>query len=156
MTPGPAPFPDEGSSPAAPGGVEVAPGVRVPEGAIDFRAVRGSGPGGQNVNKVSTKVELRLRVVALALEPWALQRLRTLAGRRLNDEGELVIASDEHRSQSRNRSECLDRLRLLLIEAMNRPKRRVKTRPTRSSKLRRLDEKKSRGSIKKGRSERHD
>lgn len=133
-------------------GVELAPGVVVPEAALDFAAVRSSGPGGQNVNKVSTKVELRVRVADLPLAPWALDRLATLAGRKISDAGVLAIASDEHRSQSRNKSECLERLRMLLIESMTRPKRRVKTKPTKSSQRRRVDDKKARGGIKKNRS----
>ena len=124
----------------------------MPDSAIDIKAVRSSGPGGQNVNKVSTKVELRLQTSAMALQGWAMARLRELAGRRLTDDGVLLIAADEHRSQSRNKSECFERLRELLLQANTRPKKRVKTKPTKSSKLRRLDSKKQRGSIKKGRS----
>lgn len=133
-------------------GTEIAPGLSVPESALDYAAVRSSGPGGQNVNKVSTKVELRVHLADLPIPTWALDRLRGLAGRRLSDAGVLVIAADEHRSQSRNKSECLERLRLLLIQAMTRPKRRVKTKPTKSSQRRRVDEKKARSGIKKNRS----
>lgn len=133
-------------------GVEIAPGVVVAEGALDFAAVRSSGPGGQNVNKVSTKVELRVSVSDLPLAGWALDRLAMLAGRKINDAGVLAISSDEHRSQSRNKSECLERLRMLLIESMTRPKRRVKTKPTKSSQRRRVDDKKARGGVKKNRS----
>ncbi len=135
-----------------PPGIELAPGVRVPESAVETRASRSSGPGGQNVNKVSTKVELRLALHALAIPGWAMDRLRTLAGRRITDAGELVIAADEHRSQSRNRDECFERLRMLLIEAMARPKKRVKTKPTRGSQQRRMDAKSQRGEIKRRRS----
>lgn len=140
-------------TPAPPlGGIELAPGVTVPENAVDLAAVRSSGPGGQNVNKVSTKVELRLDTSALHIPAWARERLAVLAGRRLTDDGVLCIAADEHRSQSRNRSECFERLRMLLLEAMTRPKKRVKTKPTKSSQRRRMDEKSRRGQVKKGRS----
>lgn len=137
--------------PAPPAGVEIAPGVRVPEAALDFVAVRSSGPGGQNVNKVSTKAELRLHVDDLPLPEWARRRLIDLAGRRLSDAGILMIAADEHRSQVRNKSECLARLRELLVQALTRPKPRVKTKPTKSSQRRRVDDKKARGRIKQGR-----
>ncbi len=132
-------------------GVEIAPGVVVPESALEFAAVRSSGPGGQNVNKVSTKAELRLSIDALPIPEWSRRRLLDLAGRRVSGEGVLMIASDEHRSQVRNKSECLARLRELLVRAMTRPKRRVKTTPTKSSQRKRVDDKKARGRLKEGR-----
>lgn len=144
--------PPQPESDAPVSGFEVAPGVRLAPGVLEFRAVRSSGPGGQNVNKVSTKVELRVHAADLPLDPGATARLRELAGRRLTSAGELVIAADEYRSQSRNREECLRRLRELLVSAMARPKRRVKTKPTRGSQQRRIDAKKQRGDIKRSRS----
>jgi ribosome-associated protein len=146
------PTPDSPTpAPAPASGVEIAPGITVPESALDYAAVRSSGPGGQNVNKVSTKVELRINIASFPMPPWAIDRLLTLAGRKVSDAGILVIAADEHRSQSRNKSECLDRLRQLLVQALTRPKRRIKTKPTKSSQRRRVDDKKSRGGIKRNR-----
>jgi len=150
-------------------GVEIAPGLRVPDGVLRFSFARASGPGGQNVNKVSTKAELRVAVESLPLSGRARSRLRRLAGSRIvgaatitevtpeghtrevTRGGEIFIASGEHRSQSQNKSECMDRLRELLIEALAEPKRRRATRPTRGSVERRITEKKSRAQTKKRR-----
>ncbi len=152
------------------GGTAIAPGIRVPDSALRFSFSRASGPGGQNVNKVSTRAELRIDLDAIPLPPRAKARLRTLAGSRivgaqtvieeLEDGrtrtvirgGEISLASGEHRSQSQNKSECMDRLRELLIEAMHEPKHRRATKPSRGSIERRITEKKSRGEIKKRRS----
>lgn len=151
------------------GGVEVAPGVRMSEGLLRFSFARSSGPGGQNVNKVETKAELRVGVDDLPISGRARSRLRRIAGKRIvgGEEyqtedgrvhirgGELVIASDSERSQARNKSECLARLRELLVEALAEPKVRRKTRPTRGSVERRLDSKKRRGSVKRSRRDEH-
>ncbi|MFM9958989.1 MAG: alternative ribosome rescue aminoacyl-tRNA hydrolase ArfB [Phycisphaerales bacterium] len=152
MTKPPSPHraPDD-DAPPAPSGVELAPGIVVPESALGFAAVRSSGPGGQNVNKVSTKAELRVIVADLPMAEWARRRLIDLAGRKVSSDGVLMIAADEHRSQVRNKSECLARLRELLVQAMTRPKPRVKTKPTKSSQRRRVDDKKARGRIKSDR-----
>lgn len=120
------------------GGIELAPGVRARAEALKFSATRSSGPGGQNVNKRSTRVELRIAVADIEMPADARARLGRLAGARLTGEGELLIASDEHRSQKRNKDECLERLRELLVRAMVRPKPRKKTKPTKGSKERRL------------------
>lgn len=150
----------------APGGISVAPGVVVFEGSLRWAYSRSSGPGGQNVNKLSTKAELRVDVDALPVSGRVRSRLRASAGKRVIgsvsvvDElgharevgGELVIVSEEHRSQGRNKDACLDKLREMLIAAMVEPKVRRKTKPSKGSKQRRLDEKKRRGDIKRGRS----
>lgn len=128
----------EGDGSGVPGGVELAPGVRTRAESLRFSATRSSGPGGQNVNKRSTRVELRLSVGDIDMPGDARTRLRRLAGTRLTGEGELLIASDEHRSQKRNKDECLERLRELLVRAMVKPKPRKKTKPTKGSKERRL------------------
>jgi len=139
------------------GGVEIAPGVFVSGDVLRFSYMRSSGPGGQNVNKVNTKAELRLSIEDLVAPGGPLsqetgRRLVKIAGRgRVTTEGELILVSDEHRTQRRNRAECLLRLRVMIVEAQRRPKVRRKTRPTRGAVERRLKEKKSRGVIKRGR-----
>lgn len=134
--------------PAPTGGLQLAPGVFVPAGLVRFAFSRSSGPGGQNVNKRSTKAELRVRPEHIPIHPAALERLRHQARGWITDEGELLIIADEHRSQPRNRDECLARLRTLLVAAMVVPKVRRKTRPSRGSKERRLASKKARSEIK--------
>lgn len=129
----------------------VAPGVWVAKDALRFSAVRSSGPGGQNVNKRSTRVELRLALEALGLAPAPTQRLRTIASHLVTDADELVITSDEHRSQRRNREACLTRLREMVVAARVRPKVRRPTKPTAGGKRRRLEEKRRRGETKRRR-----
>lgn len=131
------------SAPAS--GVEVAPGVVVPEGVLRFSFTTSRGPGGQNVNKRLTACELRLRVEDLPLRAPAKDRLRRLAGARLTGEDELIFVSDEHRSQQQNKSETLARLREMLVRAITPPRPRVKTKPTRGSKERRIQAKKEAG-----------
>ena len=139
---------------AFPAGAElhvVAPGVRAAPGALRFAASRSSGPGGQNVNKVSTRIELRVTLSDLPISRAALDRLRQAAGRKVNALGELVLASDEHRSQLRNREECLSRLRELIVRALTPPKPRRPTKPTAASRRRRAEAKSRRSATKKGR-----
>ncbi|MBL0926739.1 MAG: aminoacyl-tRNA hydrolase [Phycisphaerales bacterium] len=146
--------PDRGGErdlPEVPSGFELAPGVVLPWDRLTFRFVRSSGPGGQNVNKRSTKVELRVWLWTLPVDEPARERLRARAGKRLTDDGELVIASDEHRTQGQNRAECLDRLRRLVAASLKPPKPRIKTKPTKGSRRRRLDAKRRRGDTKRGR-----
>ncbi len=132
-----------------PSGIEVAPGVRIPESGMRLQYSRGSGPGGQNVNKVNTKAELWIAIAAVVgLTDRAKDRLATLAGHRLTASGEIHIASDTRRTQEANRAELFERLRELIITAKHEPKRRKKTRPSRASKQRRLDSKKRRGDVK--------
>lgn len=134
-------------------GVELAPGVYVAAAGLRVQYARGSGPGGQNVNKVNTKAELWVEVAQLrGLTSAAVERLKGIAGpSRLTAAGEIHLASDESRSQEANRTEILRRLREMIVEAKREPKRRKKTRPSRASKMRRLDAKKRRGEIKAGR-----
>ncbi len=110
--------------------------------------VRASGPGGQNVNKVSSAVELRFNLDTASLPDALKERARKLAGRLLAQSGDLVITAQTHRSQERNREEALKKLVDLLQKAAKRPKFRVATRPTKASKTRRLDSKTKRGETK--------
>jgi ribosome-associated protein len=130
----------------------VTPSLSVPDESFEERFVRASGPGGQNVNKVATAVQLRFdpsRAPELSGEVRA--RLRALAGSRVTDEGVIVIESRAHRTQSQNRDEARERLVELIRRALVRPKRRQKTRPTRASQERRVEAKKRRAATKRRR-----
>lgn len=125
----------------------------IPEEELEESFFRASGPGGQNVNKVSTAVELRFNVRhSPSLPPAVRARLLRLAGRRLTKDGVLVIRADRFRTQEQNRSDARDRLHELVEEASKEPKPRIKTRPTKASKERRLQSKTKRSEVKKGRS----
>lgn len=139
------------SGDAAGGKVRLAPGVFVDEGHLVYTATRSSGPGGQNVNKRSTRVELRVALSALGLEAAAERRLERLAGAWLTDRGELLISCQEERSQKRNKDECLRKLKELVARALVKPKPRIKTKPGRGAIERRLQSKRERSEKKQRR-----
>ena len=130
--------------------------ITIDDSEFDERFVRSSGPGGQNVNKVSSAVELRFDVRASSLPEPVKQRLIALAGHRVTDAGILVIDSREHRTQALNREAARARLVALLQHAARPAKRRRPTRPTGASKERRLEGKKQRSAVKASRRRPHD
>lgn len=129
------------------------------EEPLSARAIRlasesflaGSGPGGQNANKVATEVELRVNIYALRLPPPVFARLRKLAGAKLAGNGDLIVTSKAHRTQDANRQDARAKLAALLEEALVEPKRRAKTRVNRVGKTERLKVKKVRGAVKANR-----
>jgi ribosome-associated protein len=125
--------------------------ISIDERELDERFVRASGPGGQNVNKVSTAVELRFNVAESALPPDVKQRLTTLAGSRMTGDGVLLIDSREHRTQGMNREAAQARLVALIQLAAQRPKTRRRTKPKRAAKEQRLESKRQRGAVKASR-----
>jgi len=131
--------------------LEVGRHVYIYDYELDLQAIRAQGAGGQNVNKVSSAIHLRFDIKASALPEHYKQRLLALSDSRISREGILVIKSQEHRTQERNREAALERLASLVKAAMVVPKRRRETRPTLGSKKRRLEGKKQRSDVKKTR-----
>jgi ribosome-associated protein len=133
-------------------GIVVTETVRVPPSALTIHAVRASGPGGQNVNKVATKIDLRVDLTAVeGLTDAARARLRGLAANRLDADGRLVITSQATRTQARNLEDARSRVADLIRAALVAPRRRVRTAPTASARRRRLTGKKRRAAVKRWR-----
>jgi ribosome-associated protein len=128
------------------------PTIDIPDESVTLKFVRASGPGGQNVNKVASAVQLRFDpALCPLLYPNALARLRRIAGRRLTDSGEIVISAQRFRTQEHNKRDAYERLNEMLVQALIEPKQRRATKPTRASRERRLENKQQRSTIKNAR-----
>jgi len=132
--------------------LRVTPDIAIGEHEIKYDFVRSSGPGGQNVNKVSSAVQLRFSVTGSAsLPPDVKNRLRKLAGKKLSTDGILIIQASRFKSQEKNRQDAVERLIHLIRQATVKPRKRVKTKPSRRAKQRRLESKRHRSRVKQNR-----
>jgi len=132
--------------------IMVTPDISLAPQEIRFEFIRASGPGGQNVNKVATAAQLRFDLQGSpSLPPEVKRRLRKLAGKKVSADGILIIQASRFKSQDQNRQDALERLLHLIRQASVKPKRRIKTKPSRKSKLRRLEAKRRRSRLKQNR-----
>jgi len=130
--------------------IQITPAIAISESEISEEFIRASGPGGQNVNKVASAVQLRFNVAqSPSLPAGVRERLSRLAGKRLNADGVLIIEARRYRTQAQNRKDALDRLIALIRQAAQPPKTRIKTKPSRASRERRLEAKRQRSTIKR-------
>jgi ribosome-associated protein len=130
----------------------ITPSIVIPDDELEWKFIRASGPGGQNVNKVSSAVQLRFLLPINSSIPIAARnRLRAQAGQKILDDGTILISARSERSQEQNRREALEKLAVLIQSALVEPKVRKKTRPSKASKERRIESKKRRGTTKQAR-----
>jgi ribosome-associated protein len=122
--------------------------IEIPLSEVDFSAVRASGPGGQNVNKVSSAIHLRFDIPASSLPEEVKDRLLKVRDKRLTTEGVMVIKAQSYRDQEKNREDALERLKGFIQTALHRPKKRIPTQPGKAAKRRRVDNKTRRGKLK--------
>ena len=122
--------------------------VSIPENEIELNAVRAQGPGGQKVNKTSSAVHLRFDITASSLPDYYKSRLLAVKDQHISKDGVVVIKAQQYRSQQKNREEALDRLQRLVQSVKNQPRRRLPTKPTRSSRQKRMDSKTRRSQLK--------